>query len=103
MFDVPTGTQEYLDAVQEFEATMDQKHAIIRVRRIQNPSEYSKHCAFRETLKHKHGKTNVLEKRLFHGTKNDSIVAIAHQGFNRIFAADANGELNSYIIYMIVF
>lgn len=68
------------------------KFTIVQVQRIQNPNEYAKHCSLRETLRKKYRK-QVLEKHLFHGTKKDSVPDIAHQGFNRIFAADANGML----------
>ena len=92
-FDVLAGTPEYQDAVREFEATIQStKYTIIKVQRIQNPNEYAKHCSFRETLQQKHAK-KVEERRLFHGTRLDSVDAIAHQAFNRIFAADANGKL----------
>ena len=93
MFTVPSGTEEYECAVKEFRETMYGKRCIIvKLERIQNFNEYSKHCAFLDVLKRKYC-GGVLLKRLFHGTSSASIEAIAHQGFNRIFAADANGNL----------
>ena len=95
MFDVPASSPEYQDAIKEFEATIQStKCTIVKVQRIQNPNEYARHCAFRDTLQHKHGK-KAEERRLFHGTKTDSVDAIAHQAFNRIFASDANGKLEA--------
>ena len=40
----------------------------------------------------KHKKEPIV-KRLFHGSKQESLELIAVQGFNRNFAADANGTL----------
>ena len=95
MFDVPASSLEYQDAIKEFAATIQStKCTIVKVQRIQNHTEYAKHCSFRDTLQHKHGK-KAEERRLFHGTKTDSVDAIAYQGFNRIFASDANGKLET--------
>ena len=92
MFVVTAGTAEFQEAVKEFEQTMaGLKYTIVDVKRVQNPNEYVRHCAFRAALQQKYGK-KVEERHLFHGTREDSINAIAVQGFNRIFAADANGE-----------
>ena len=90
------GSTEFQDAVKEFELSMTSsglKYAIVAVKRVQTPNEYQRHCALRQAIQQKHGK-KVLERRLFHGTRQESIEAIAVQGFNRIFAADANGECN---------
>ena len=100
-FDVPTGSAEYKDAIREFEATIRNANCtIIKVQRIQNPSEYAKHASFQQILQQKYGK-KVEERRLFHGTRMDSIEAISYQGFNRIFAADANGKsINKFFSYL---
>lgn len=91
-FEVASGTEEYHSAVKEFEETMyGMEYTIINVERIQNFNEYTKHCSFLDSLKDKYS-GQVLLKRLFHGTSANSVQAIAHQGFNRIFAADANGK-----------
>lgn len=93
MFEVLMHSKEYQSAVKEFVATMHGiQYNIIRLQRIQNPNEYVKHCSFLEVLRRKY-EGKVLEKHLFHGTSIKSVAAIAHQGFNRIFAADANGML----------
>ena len=96
LFEVDAGSTEFQDAVKEFELSMTSsglKYAIVAVKRVQTPNEYQRHCALRQAMQQKHGK-KVLERRLFHGTRQESIEAIAVQGFNRIFAADANGECN---------
>ena len=92
LFTVPNGTEEYESAVKEFKETMyGKKFSIVKLERVQNFNEYSKHCAFLDVLRRKYS-GDVLLKRLFHGTSPLSVDAIAHQGFNRIFAADANGK-----------
>jgi poly [ADP-ribose] polymerase 10/14/15 len=99
LFKVPSDTEEYHDAVKEFKETMyGIQFSIITLERVQNFNEYSKHCAFLEVLKRKYG-GGVLLKRLFHGTSSCSIEAIAHQGFNRIFAADANAAVLGKGVY----
>ena len=93
LFKVSSNTKEYENAVKEFRQTMyGIKFTVVSLERIQNFDEYSKHCAFLDVLKRKYN-GDVLVKRLFHGTSLLSVEAIAHQGFNRIFAADANGML----------
>lgn len=92
MFPVAAGTPEYQDAIKEFEDTIGVAHTIIEVKRIQNRSEYSRHISLRETMQRKH-KKNVAMRRLFHGSKHESVNLIAVRGFNRNFAADANGMM----------
>ena len=92
MVNVASNTEEYRSAIKEFKETMyGFEFSILSLERIQNSNEYTKHCAFLDVLKRRHG-GQVLLKRLFHGTSASSVQAIAHQGFNRIFAADANGK-----------
>ena len=93
MFNVAINTEEFHSAVKEFKETMhDLNFSIISLERVQNINEYTKHCAFLDVLRRRHSE-QVLLKRLFHGTSPHSVQSIAHQGFNRIFAADANGNL----------
>ena len=95
MFDVPRGSSEYKDAVKEFEQTIGaSSYTIVAVQRVQCPLEYPKHVAVRSAMQGKHHKPPEV-RRLFHGTKEDSIELIAVQGFNRVYAADANGMLAS--------
>ena len=92
MFDVPSRSPEYQLAIKEFEATINYSHYTIEcVKRIQNRIEYTKHIAFRDAIEAKHG-MKVEQRKLFHGSKLDSLELIATQGFNRNFAASANGK-----------
>ena len=94
MFDVPPGTQEYCESVKEFEECLNKHNwnfTIEKLQRIQNRIEYSKHVTLRDSVQEKHHK-KALVKRLFHGSNKDSLQLIAFQGFNRNFAADANGQ-----------
>ncbi len=92
--EVDSGTPEYIEAVKEFEESLRKggvKYSIEKVERIENITEYAKHVALKDSIRVKH-KKDPLVKRLFHGSKKDSTVPIAVQGFNRNFAADANGK-----------
>ena len=91
MFPVVAGTPEYQDAIKEFEDTVGIAHTIVEVKRIQNRNEYSRYVALRDAIQRKHNKP-VATRRLFHGSKQDSLELIAIRGFNRNFAADANGN-----------
>ena len=105
MLTVSVDSEEYESALIEFKETMcGRLCSIVDLKRIQNFNEYAKHCAFLDVLKRKYGGQVVL-KRLFHGTSIHSIEAIAHQGFNRIFAADANGRfsLSTVHFYSVVY
>ncbi len=91
--EVDSGTPEYVEAVKEFEESLTKggvKYSIEKVERIENMIEYAKHVALKDSIKVKH-KKEPLVKRLFHGSKQESLEPIAVQGFNRNFAADANG------------
>ncbi len=97
MLEVPKGTQEYTDAIKEFEESLTKyklKFSVEKVERIENRTEYNKHMALLKAIRDKH-KKNPPVKRLFHGSKLDSLQSIAFQGFNRNFAADANGNYNT--------
>lgn len=93
MVEVQKGTQEYTNAVKEFEESLA-KHkgnfSIEKVQRIENRIEYGRHTAVYRSIREKH-KKEPLVKRLFHGSKQKSLELIAVRGFNRNFAADANG------------
>ena len=88
-----SGTPEYIEAVKEFEESLTKggvKYSIEKIERIENITEYAKHVALKDCIREKH-KKDPLVKRLFYGSKKDSTVPIAVQGFNRNFAADPNG------------
>ena len=92
MFDVPQSSSEHTEALENFHKTINQAVTIISLQRIQNPGLYRTHAALEETICDKYSKQKVDVRRLFHGTSEASIKAIAAQGFDRIFAADANGK-----------
>lgn len=89
--DVNNLSQEYSNATKKFEETMhvNTKFTIIRVQRVQNPQEYYRYLGLKATWQS--AGQIMQEKELFHGTKAESISAICASGFNRIFAAEANG------------
>ncbi len=92
--EVDSGTPEYIEAVKEFKESLRKvgiKFSIKKVERIQNITEYAKHVALNDSIRVKH-KKDPLVKRLFHGSRKESLEPIAAQGFNRNFAADANGN-----------
>ena len=94
MFDIPQSSPEYAEALDDFQKTINQAVTIISLQRIQNPGLYLTHAALEETIcdKYLKQKVKIDVRRLFHGTSEDSIKYIASQGFDRIFAADANGK-----------
>ena len=91
MFDVPQSSPEHTEALENFHKTINQAVTIISLQRIQNPGLYHTHAALEETICDKYLKQKVDVRRLFHGTSEASIKAIAAQGFDRIFASYANG------------
>ena len=96
MFDVPQGSLEYDKALEIFSKTTDLSTVtVVSLKRVQNPNEYRKHVAFLEAIERKyaHQRKKVDVRRLFHGCKEDAINFIAVQGFNRNYAATANGEV----------
>ncbi len=95
MIEVQEGTEEYAHTIKEFQESLPKrkiKFSIEKVQRIENMTEYCKHVALQEALSVKH-KKEPLVRRLFHGSRKGSLQPIAVQGFNRNFAADANGNL----------
>lgn len=100
MFDVPQGSTEYQEALQNFFDTVNQQVTIASLKRVQNPTLYQKHTTLQDTMCKKYPKKKIDVKRLFHGSSDDSIKYIATQGFNRSLAADANGM---YVIFPSVY
>ena len=85
-------SSEYAQATKRFNETLNAVNCtIVSVQRIQNPGEYSRYQSLKTSWESIHGQGVVKEKELFHGTKEESVVPICSQGFNRIFAADNNG------------
>lgn len=83
---------EYGQAVKGFMSTLGNlKCTVHSVKRVQNPGEYSRYLSLKSSWESTLGPGVVKEREVFHGTKEESIVSICCQGFNRIFAADNNG------------
>ena len=92
--DVPRTDHEYVEATNRFLTTLGgQKYVIIKVQRIQNPAEYTRYHSLKTSWEAIHGPGVVKEKLLFHGTQESSVMPICSQGFNRSFAAEANGKI----------
>lgn len=101
MFEVDKTSTEYTDALGKFFQTIQQTVTIISLKRVQNPGLYRKHAALQDALCEKYSKKKIdVQQRLFHGSKEDSIELIATQGFNRILAAEENGEYNCRIAWV---
>ena len=90
---VPPYTSEYDMATKRLLDTMGTaKHEVVSVKRVQNPAEYTRYMSLKTTWNTLYGPAVLKERELFHGTKKDSVDPICSTGFNRSFAADANGE-----------
>ena len=95
-------SNEYVQATRRFfETKGDSNYEIVKLQRIQNPSEYTRYQTLKKTWVMLHGQGSVMEKDLFHGTKKESIDPICSTGFNRGFAADANGKKLSLCEYKV--
>ena len=97
MLDVAQGSLEYDEALKYFHQRIGAKVTVVKLQRIQNPNMYNIHEAFLESICKKYPGKKIDVKHLFHGSKEESIRLIATQGFNRNFASDANGILNTLI------
>ena len=89
---VSSASPEYTQATKRFLETLEgAKCTIVSVKRIQNPGEYLKYMGLKASFEAIFKKGVIKEKELFHGTKLESIESICAHGFNRSFAAEANG------------
>lgn len=89
---VPFHSSEYITATENLLATMgNAKHDVVSVKRVQNPAEYTRYMSLKTTWDTLHGPRVVKERELFHGTGVSSVNPICSTGFNRSYAADANG------------
>ena len=95
--EVAEGTPEYDEATHHFKQTLGLYNVTIaKVQRVQNPGEYMRYEAIKACW-HQTTEGNVKEETVFHGTKRANIEPISKTGFNRIFAAEANGKVPCYI------
>lgn len=100
---IPESSVEYKKATGRFQDTLGNlKHSIQSVQRIQNPGEYARYMTLKQTWESMHAQGKVREREVFHGTKQASIMLICSQGFNRNFAADANGMFVDWNRYSIL-
>lgn len=94
--EVAEGTTEYDQATHRFKQTLGScKVTIVKVQRVQNPGEYMRYEALKASWRQT-TEGNVKEETVFHGTKRANIEPISKTGFNRIFAAEANGKVSCY-------
>ena len=96
--DLPAGSKEYNEVLQEFDKTMKPGGSytkIVKIQRIQNPMLYAQYIAKRKDMEKHNSPGHQNEKRLFHGTPADVCPKINQQGFNRSFAGK-NGETLSF-------
>ena len=94
--DLPVGSKEYNEVLQEFDKTMKPGGVahytqIVKIQRIQNPMLYAQYIAKKKDMEKHNPPGHQNEKRLFHGTPADVCPKINQQGFNRSFAGK-NGE-----------
>ena len=72
--------------------------SIVSLKRVENHTVYNLHRIFGEAITQKYPhKDAIVIKRLFHGSRESSIAPILNQGFNRNFAANANGMLGVHL------
>ena len=94
--EVAEGTPEYDEATHRFKQTLGSyKVTIVKVQRVQNPGEYRRYEAIKASWR-QNAEGNVKEETVFYGTKKANIEPISKTGFNRIFAAEANGKVPCY-------
>lgn len=79
----PTST-EYKDISVRFQATCP-NHKVLKIERIQNPGMWKNYQNNKSVMEKKNGHQNN-EKRLFHGTSEQTISHINKSGFNRSYA-----------------
>uniref|UniRef100_A0A8C7ZG84 Poly [ADP-ribose] polymerase n=1 Tax=Oryzias sinensis TaxID=183150 RepID=A0A8C7ZG84_9TELE len=80
---VQAGTPEYNEVLQLFQASC--KRNVIKIDRIQNPALWRSLQIKKSELEVRNGHQNN-EKRLFHGTSEDTVKIINERGFNRVYA-----------------
>ena len=99
LLDVPDTDKEFNDALKEFFDTIGVTASIVRLQRIENHTIYIGHKSFLDAMTGKYPrKDKIVSKTLFHGSKESSVTKILNQGFNRNFAADANGKCRTCLL-----
>uniref|UniRef100_A0ABM0GLZ7 Poly [ADP-ribose] polymerase n=1 Tax=Saccoglossus kowalevskii TaxID=10224 RepID=A0ABM0GLZ7_SACKO len=86
-----SSTQEYKDVETRFRnSTAKKLKSVDNIQRIQNRQLYEQYSIKKRTFEDKN-KLIQNEWTLYHGTRADSVISIAHDGFNRSYAGDAAG------------
>ncbi|KAM3607106.1 uncharacterized protein V6R79_001842 [Siganus canaliculatus] len=80
---IAAGTPEYNDVESLFKATCQKN--ILKIERIQNPVMW-KSLQIKKLGMESKNPTQTIERRLFHGTREDSVAHINTHGFNRSYA-----------------
>lgn len=95
-FPVQKDSNEFNEIRALFDSTMANKYTEIRINRIQNKPWYIQYNSYKSFSTKKD-----TEKRLFHGSSQQSIQLIIHSFFNRSFAG-VNGLFKLLYIYLII-
>ncbi|XP_066497152.1 poly(ADP-ribose) polymerase family member 14-related sequence 1 isoform X2 [Hoplias malabaricus] len=82
-YPLQSSSNEYKDVLGHFKKTCPNN--VIKISRIQNPGMWKKYQQNKQIMEVKNGHQNN-ERKLFHGTRQDSIQHINHSGFNRSYA-----------------
>ncbi|XP_074550674.1 poly(ADP-ribose) polymerase family member 14-related sequence 1 isoform X2 [Halichoeres trimaculatus] len=80
---IQPGTPEYNEVLNLFQATC--KLNVLKIERIQNPMMWKSLEIKKRDMEQRNGHQNN-EKRLFHGTSEDTVAYINEHGFNRSYA-----------------
>ncbi|XP_036417757.1 poly(ADP-ribose) polymerase family member 14-related sequence 1 isoform X2 [Colossoma macropomum] len=83
-FPLQANSNEYKDVLSHFRKTCPNNN-VLKISRIQNPGMWKKYQHNKHIMEIKNGHKNN-ERRLFHGTREDSMKHINHSGFNRSYA-----------------
>ncbi|TRZ02744.1 hypothetical protein DNTS_005427 [Danionella cerebrum] len=83
-FNLPTTNSEYQEVLKLFKATCSNRK-VLKIERIQNPGMWRNYQNNKSIMEKKNGHVNN-EKKLFHGTSEQTLVHIEKDGFNRSYA-----------------
>ncbi|XP_057191412.1 poly(ADP-ribose) polymerase family member 14-related sequence 1 isoform X2 [Triplophysa rosa] len=84
IFALKAGDAEYNDVLVLFQATCA-NHNVLKIERIQNPGMWKNYQNNKSVMEQKNGHQNN-ERRLFHGTSEQTMSHINQRGFNRSYA-----------------
>jgi poly [ADP-ribose] polymerase 10/14/15 len=77
---------EKTSIIQVFQNTLGAVQTkVTKVERVQNPKLWAPFAGMRQTMLERQGNSDSYERRLFHGTAEDSVDKIVADGFNRTF------------------